>query len=331
MNPQDASPTFLLSVIVLLPTEYESRRAAIAELARQTIRQQIELVLVAPQNLALALDPAELKSFGAWNLVRIEHFSSPGQATAEGVRSAQAPLVTYLEEHAFPAPTWAEAIVAAHQGAYAAVGNAMENGNPKTLCSWMNMYEEFGPIVAPAASHPTNYLGGHNTTYKRRVLLTYRERLGRLLDNESALHIDLRAQGYQLYLEGRAVSRHVNLSEPFAYFRQNFFGQRSFAALRAETGKWSLAKRALYVFAAPLIPLVRLRRIVREIARTGRTAQLLPRGLIFLVPALCAGTLGEVTGYLFGDSAGNIRRKAQAELYRSDYVASSDRQNDTAP
>lgn len=325
MNPNAASTTLVLSIIMLLPDDYESRRAAITALAQQTIHQHIELVLVAPQDLAPALDLAQLEPFGAWQLIRIREFSSPGQATAEGVCAAQAPLVTYLEEHAFPTPAWAEALVGAHQGDYAAVGNAMENANPKTMCSWMNMYEEFGPIVAPAASNVTNYLGGHNTTYKRQVLLPYRERLGRLLDNETALHFDLRAQGYQLYLEGRAVSRHVNISEPFAYFRQNFLGQRAFAALRAETGKWSFTKRAVYVLAAPLIPIVRLRRIVREIARTDRTLQLLPRGLVYLIPALFAGTTGEVIGYLFGDSADNTRLKAQAELHRADYLASSDR------
>ena len=201
----------------------------------------------------------------------------------------------------------------------------MENANPNTLCSWMNMYEEFGPIVSPAESHVTTYLGGHHTTYKRDILLAYGNELGRLLDNETALHIDLRARGYQLYLEGHAVSRHVNISDAPSYFWQDYLGQRAFAALRAQLGKWSRAKRALYVCAAPLIPFVRLRRVLREIARTGRTRQLLPRGLLYLFPALCCGTAGEVIGYLFGDSPENTRRKMHAELHRAQVLADDDK------
>jgi hypothetical protein len=310
-----------LSVVMLLPDGYESRRRAISFLEKQTVREQIELVLVTSANLVFQLDEKQLESFGSHQLLRVAELTDPGQGFAAGIRGARAPVVAYVEEHSFPEPNWAQALLSAHEGPYAAVGCSISNANPDTLCSWANLFEEFGPIVAPAASGVATYLGGHHTSYKRDLLLTYGDALPNLLDNETALHIDLRRRGHQLYLAGDAVSNHVNISQLRAYMRQDFVGQRSFAATRATAQNWSLAKRALYCLASPLIPLVRLFRILKEMRRARRAAQLLPQILFLLIPAIACGTIGETIGYIFGDSPSNIKLKAEAELDRFRFLS----------
>jgi hypothetical protein len=317
-----------LSVVMLFPDGYESRRRAMRCLTAQTARSRIELVMVVSARSPCDADPADLSRFAAAQTVLVPSIEDPGHAFATGVRAARAPVVAYVEEHSFPEPQWGEALLRAHQAPVAAVGCAMGNANPRTLCSWANLFEEFGPVVAPAASGPASYLGGHHTSYKREVLLSYGEALGHLLDNETALHIDLRSRGYVLYLEGSAISNHTNISRIIPYFRQDYLGQRSFAASRAKAGRWSLVRRLAYVLAAPIIPLVRLKRIVGEIARARRTAQLLPRALLVLIPAVGCGTVGEVVGYLAGDSAANVRRKAEAELDRGRYLSATDAPTD---
>lgn len=318
------SNTPKLSVIMIFPDGFESRRRALTHLTAQTAREQIELVMVVLPHVRFQPDMELVNRLGSYQMIELADFRFQGQAFAAGVRAAHARWVTYVEEHSFPEPTWAEALIRAQSDSYAAIGSAMGNANPQTLTSWVNLFEEFGPVVAPAASGIATYLGGHHTSYRRDVLLTYGDALANRLDNETALHIDLRAQGHTLYLAGDAVSNHLNVSQVWGYVRQDYLGQRSFAATRASAGKWSLAKRMLYVLASPLIPFVRTRRVIKEMQRAGRAAQLLPQGLPLLMLATTCGTAGETIGYLFGDSSANAELKAQAELNRARFLAPGD-------
>lgn len=310
-----------LTVVMLTPRSYETCRKTISHLRQQTAREQIELLIVCPSREALCLDEAEVACFGAWRVVEVGTFHSTGAAMAEGFRAAHAPLVAYGEEHSYPEPTWAQTLIRAHRAPHAAVGAAMGNANPQTLGSWAHLYGQFGPVVEPARSDITNYLAGHHTSYKREIVLQYGEMLGEMLDNECALHIDLRAKGHTLYLAGAAICNHVNISRLSAYCRLDYFGQRGFAAARAHAGKWSRRRRILYATAAPLIPLVRMRRIVRDIFRTGRARQLLPQILLPISCALLCGMVGEAMGYLFGDAPQHYREKIPMELDRFAYVA----------
>lgn len=309
---------------MIFPDGFESRRRALEHLTVQTVREQIELVMIVLPHVALDADMGLVNRLGSYQIVELADFSFQGRAFAAGVRAARAPWVAYVEEHSFPEPTWAEALIHAHSDSYAAVGCAIGNANPGTLTSWVNMFEEFGPIVSPVNSGVATYLGGHHTSYRREILLTYGDTLANRLDNETALHIDLRERGYTLFLAGDAVSNHINISQVWGYLRQDYLGQRSFAAARASAGKWSVAKRLLYILASPLIPFVRTRRVLKEMQRTKRAALLQTQGLPLLMLAISCGTVGETIGYLFGDSTSNVRIKAEAELNRVRYLASSD-------
>jgi hypothetical protein len=59
-------------------------------------------------------------------------------------------------------------------------------------------------------------------------------------------------------------------------------------------------KRAVYAGASPLIPVVRLRRVLADIRRTQRAAELLPRILPALAIGVTASGVGEGVGYAFG-------------------------------
>ncbi len=314
----------LLSVVMVTPRSIQTCRRTIGYLGEQTIRQHVELVIVAPSRAQLELRDNELSEFHSWQLVELGRVHSTGTATAEGVRVARAPVVVYGEEHSYPEPQWARVLVERHREPYAAVGSAMGNANPQTLTSWAHLFGQFGPVVAPVTSGTTTWLAGHHTSYKRDALLGYGERLGEMLDNECALHIDLRERGHQLFLAGEAVSNHVNISRPSAYFRLDYLGQRGFAATRFRAGEWSLLRRFLYVAASPLLPLVRLRRIVRDIRRSGRAPQLLPRVLCIIIPALFCGAVGEAIGYLAGAGSGTSAEKLPMELNRHAYLQKGD-------
>src|SRR5215207_532265 len=88
--------------------------------------------------------------------------------------------------------------------------------------------------------------------------------------------------------------------------------------------KWTRLRRLAYVGGGPLIPLVRVRRALPEVYRTGArhadVARVLPAMLAGLIPH----ALGEVAGYAFG-AGPSEERYSSFEMNRSLHVTERDR------
>src|SRR5262249_54038198 len=150
---------------------------------------------------------------------------------------------------------------------WAAVGPVMSNANPSTSVSWADMYIGYGPWLYPDAGGARSHLPGHNSSYKRDLLLTYGDRLGEMMEAESVMQWDLRARGHELYLDPAARTFHTNFGLLRSWVAVQLLGGRVFGAARARG--WPIWKRILFVAASPLIPLVRARRIVANIPKSG--------------------------------------------------------------
>jgi hypothetical protein len=187
-----------LSVILTTPDCYDTIRKTIACLRAQTARDRLEIVIVAPTGRELKLCESELKSFANFHVVEVKAIESIGAANAAGVRDASAPLVAFGEDHAFPDPEWAEALIAAHKQNWVAVGPAVRNANPGSLISWADFLIAYGPWMECVAAGVAEHLPGHNSSYKRSVLIEYGSRLETMLEAESVLHWDLSKRGYEL-------------------------------------------------------------------------------------------------------------------------------------
>lgn len=316
-----------LSVIILTPDCFATISKTVRHLAAQNVAAQIELVIVAPAAAHLALDESCLRIFHSCSVVETGPMASTARARAAGVRAASGPIVAFAEDHSYPAPGWAEALMKRHRENWAAVGPAMANANPRTITSWANLLIEYSEWLDPCPSVEREHLPGHNSSYKRAVLLEYAERLEQMLDAESILHWDLRRKGHRLYLEGAARTFHENFSRPLPCLPLRFNGGRLFAAARSTN--WSWWRRAAYALGAPLIPLLRFGRIARELFAQGRPRHLFPR----LAPALIGGLIcdgaGELTGYAFG--AGNaMATLSDMEFHRERYLDPHD-EREAAP
>jgi hypothetical protein len=310
-----------MSVIVLLLTGLDDVRATLRALQKQTVKQCLELVIVAPESARVNLADADLQGFARVARVTFDPCVSTAQGRSAGVRGASAPIVAFVEEHSFPDPAWAEALLCAHRENYAAVGPAMANANPSTRVSWVNFLLEYGEWMSPIAAGVASHLPGHNGSYKRAVLLDYGDRLGEMLEAESVLQWDLRARGMMLYLESSARVNHLNVSRLDSALALRFNGGRTFAAARAH--RWSVPHRALYAAGAPLIPFVRLFRIVRHLFKPGRPTRLLFK-VLPLLPLLLIEGLGEMIGYATG--AGDaLARLAAMEFNRQRFLDKRDR------
>ncbi|MGH7824560.1 MAG: glycosyltransferase family 2 protein [Candidatus Binatia bacterium] len=315
-----------MSVVLVTPGHYDAIRQTMRHLSAQTVRKRLEIVIVAPFIEKLSLDESELKHFLCFRVVEVGEIKSTGRAIAAGVQQASAPLVAYAEEHTYPDPGWAEALIETHRQPWAAVGAVIANANPGNIISWANLFTDFGPWVEPALAGETIRLPWHHTAYKRTILLEYGARLLTMLETEGILHADLLAKGYRLYLEPAAKTNHVNISLLSSYVSAEFHGGRMYGATRARNGHWSIFRRLLYIGGMPLIPLLRLQRVLQEIGRSGRKRELIPRVLPALIMGLVAHAIGEVTGYSLGAGSA-ARRRVGFELSRHTHISAQDKRN----
>lgn len=298
----------LLSVILITPGTFEAIRKSIDHVRAQNVRAEIELVIIAPTEAELGLDPAALEGFWGWQIVEVGTIDNLGPATAVGVRRARGTAVVYVEEHSYPAQGWAEALIRTHAGPWAAVGPAITNANPDTMVSWTTFFLDFGEWVAPGEPRPAMALPAHQTSYKRAALLSFGTRLDRLMENEWTLHQDLRAMGHQLYFEPAAQTNHLNVSRFAEMLNLQFQNCREFGANRIALGNWSWKRRVLYILGSPLIPLLRGRRVLGHIRRSGLRRRLMPGILPSLIAGLMAASVGEMVGYVAGKGDASQKR-----------------------
>lgn len=309
----NAASTPALSVVLVTPGDYETIRRTIGFLRAQTVADRLELVIVAPSEISLREDV--LERFFDVRVLSTGTFVSHGKADAAGVRASRAPIVVLAEDHAFPDPDWAEVLIEAHEQNWAAVGPAVRNGNPRTRISRASILIDYGPWMEPVASGEVDFLPGHNSSYKRSLLLEYGEDLDTMMEAETILHWNLRATGHRLCLEPRARIAHLNFARLGAFTHAHFNGGRIFATIRARHQHWSALDRWLFAAGTPLVPLVRLWRTVRGHPRA--SLSVLPN----LVYGLTVDALGQFCGCLFG--AGDAREKLnQYEFDRLRYIES---------
>ena len=296
MLPTTMSPA--ISAIIVAPFGLTHVRQLLRVLARQTIRDRLEVVIMIPSRADVdAAGEEALAAFAAHQVIETGPMSSLPRWRAEGVHAASAPVVVLTEDHCFPDPGWAEALVRAHEGPWAAVGPVFEPPDSPHPLARASCLMQYAPWTHPARAGEVDDLPGHNSSYKRDLLLAYGERLATMLAAESVLHWDLRRRGHRLWLENGARVRHVYMTKLRGSLTENLYIGRGFAASRARG--WSLPHRAAFSLASPLVPVVRLARLVPRAIALGWGREL-PRILPALLPQLAVSAAGEFIGCTFG-------------------------------
>ena len=309
----------VMSVVLATPDCYETIRKTIRHLRTQTVKHQLEIIIVAPSASVLHLNESELKEFCRVRVVEVGRVTSIGSANAKGIWQARASIVALAEDHAFPAPGWAEALIAAHRRPWAAVGAVIRNpNNPKNVIAWADVLIGFGEFLAPGESRVVERLPGNNSSYKREVLLEYGPLLETMMETESLIHKDLRKKGHQLYLESAAQVSHLNFERVSSFFCVKYLSGRVFGAARARG--WSLLYRLLYASGTPLIPFVRYWRLKKQWDSL-RQSRKLPWGVMPMAwCGLLVSATGEMIGCCFGPGQA-VRKRAKLEFHRVPHLA----------
>lgn len=306
-----------LSVVLATRSGWAPLGRTIGCLAEQTVADRIELLVVSLGGPPGGEPPPSAHRLASHRVVCPRGARSVADANAAGARAAAAAVVAFGEDHAFPVPGWAEALLARHDEDWACVGAVMRNANPGTLVSWADFAIGYGIF---AEGHPGGEVPigpGHNSSYKRDVLLAEGEGLEAALEAEWVFHLRLREQGRRVCLEPKAVIRHVNFGMLRPYIVVTFRHARVAASVRAAS--WGAPKRLAYALGSPLIPLVRLSRIVRTMP--GEQRRRFPaRAWPLVLAGLAVDAVGQAAAFLGGvphDARGSL---AALELERLRFV-----------
>ena len=299
-------------------------------LRAQTARRRMEVLIVAESARGFDLAMLGGGDFAACRIVEAGPITERGAAAAIGMLAASSPVVGLIEDHSYPAPEWADALLRAHAGAWSAVGPAVDNANPESAASWVNYILSYGGFAPPVEAGERDLLPWHNSAYKRDAIIPFGDRLGPLLEWEGALQAELRAQGHTLYLEPAARTAHGNVSRMWSTVGLNVQRGRALGAMRAEREGWPTWRRAVQAAAFPLFPLLQLRHVLASMRRMSVPPSLRPR-----VYAGLAGTLGvlaaaEAWGLLVGVGDA-IARMEDYELHRGRHLSPSERRTLAAP
>lgn len=295
-----------MSVVLVVRDTSQALARVLGAIRRQTIGTEIECVLVTGDAEELRSAIREPELIESVQVVEMGSVDTEGAAKAAGVRAAQSPLVGFLEDHTFPDPRWAEALVSRHaQGEYAVVGPVIGNANPRTAASWACYLVYYGWAGAARPESELTILPSNHSCYRRDVLLGYGDELENMLEVETVLHGDLRRRGLRLYQEPAAQAFHLNYARVSAAAHEYFIGSRIFAAERA--AGWGLLKRAVFAGGSLLLPLIRTLRLLGDAQRAALGRATTSRALLPAFVILTAGAAGEMLGYALGDGGARER------------------------
>jgi len=284
-----------LSIIVVAMNDCNSVQNLIVHLSHQTVADKIEIIILIAHKSEFFLKYKKMEPFFNIRISHVDSELSLGEVKAVGLRLANAPVVVFLEDHVFPEGGFAEAIVKSHGKGWAAVGPVMRNANPVSKVSWAQFLIFFYPWVEPVNRQGVEQLTWNSSSYKKKLLLEFGSELPYLLRAESILQAQLRMKGHRIILEPDAVCYHYNFSRLKPWLLEIFNVGRVFAFHRSRS--WGILRRMVYWLGTPLIPLVKLGRIIPRVRKVDLGDERLFKILPFMIVGLLANAAGEMLSY----------------------------------
>lgn len=321
----DPAPRPSLSVVLATIDNYQRIEKTLEHYRAQTARAELEVLIAASSNEDLQLNPAVAEEFFDLRVIEVGEIHSLSAAKALAVAEAKADWVVFGEDHSWPEPTWAEAIIAAHREGYALVGPLIKNANPGSILSWTNYLACFSRWSHSGMAGQVPQTPWHNTSYRRADLMERQDDLRRLLAVEGILQDELREKGHRAYLIPEVSTNHINISRLSSWVLQAFWGGKLYGGSRVEGEEWGILRRIAYIGGSPLIPVIRFKRLLPEIRPLTQQYSLMPKILPALVLNLLFHALGEVAGYVLGKGDAE-NQYLEFEARRFEAISEKDRQ-----
>jgi len=212
----------------------------------------------------------------------------------DGIRAATGTWVATTTAHCIPAADWVARLKGHVDDPVAAIGGVLVNDAAAGSLAWAIYLLRYTAFAAPQPMGAVTEVAADNAMYRRSLLLEHRDLLA---DGfwEPAFHARLGAAGHELRLDPALTVTHRNRYRAGEFFGQRLAHGRQFGFARAAA--WPRVRRAAMLFAAPLLPLTFLLKIVRAARRHPVCSRHVFPALGWLLVFLSAWGMGEAMGY----------------------------------
>jgi hypothetical protein len=282
------------------------------------VREQIEVVVIAPSAAAVEAVLAYREEFAAVQIIEFPCTSIPA-ARAQGIRCATAPIVFIGETHSFPHPDLIEVLMPLFRDSWAAATPAIGNANPRGALSWAALLSDYGKWAEGLDAGEIPAAPPHNAAYRRSILLELGDRLEPALGFSDELPLWMRAHGYRVYFEPAARIDHANVNRLGHWMRERFAAGWMSASQRMQ--RWSRARRLVYVGGSIFIPMVVIWRVLPGVWQNARHRHLPAAAIPAMVLAGIIRAMGELCGYAGVPPAKAERRMWEYEMHKLSFLS----------
>lgn len=291
-----------LSIVVASRNTSRTIGLCLQALSEQAQDDNIEILVLD----ASTDDSAEIaRHYQRINVIRADPSSLIPELWKKGIELTSGRSVAFTTANFIPSGNWIKELLSMLQNDHAAIGGVFEKLQPDELSQWaiyFLRYAAYPPAISPRRA---SQLAADNAVYRRWVFEKYPDLL---VDGfwEHEVNRRLKADGHSLFLAPSLKVSMGYFSTPAEFFHQRFLHGRAFGAERA--AQTSMPKRIFYIVASPLIPLVLLARVTRNVLKYSPHRAKFFLSLPWLIFYAFGWAFGELSGYLAGRPSAKRRQ-----------------------
>lgn len=204
--------------------------------------------------------------------------------------------------HCVPEEGWLLRLLAAlADEGLAVAGGAIEPAAGLSAADWAIYLQRYSGVERSRPQGDVSDVAADNAAYRLRALEGVHDAISPITATgfwEPFVHDALRQQGWRLTFAPDAVVRYHGSTGIWAFCVQRFRHGHYYGAWRTSQASWG--RRTIRALAAPLVPMLMIRRVAAHVRRSGRYGREFTRSVPLLVLFLIAWATGEAVGVLFG-------------------------------
>jgi hypothetical protein len=298
----DLSPP-ALSVIVVTISPVGVLRQCLEALVAGTRSFDVEILVVTEQS-RVGGSVMGLDAFKDVRWIMVPQGCTVPRMRSVGMERSHGALVALIEDDCVVEPGWCEAILSAQRAGGGVVAGAVEPGGYRRGLDWAVYFCDYVRFMLPFRAAPAAALPGNNVSFPRAALA--------VLPADAVYHFT-EFQAYQHWRRTATPMRvdpaiRVRNAHAWSFAdvtRVAYHHGRAFAGLRLARAPRS--RRLMMAAATPLLPVLKVARLVRETVSRRRFVGRLVQALPWIVLFTASWSTGEAVGALFG--AGNSAAK----------------------
>lgn len=273
----------MLSIVLAAPRAEGSPAARLQSLYPQ-LPPEVEVILVGEEPLLLEPAP-QVRRCAASGLVP--------QLWAEGIKRARGRIVAFLGTSVVPGLDWVERTLEAHDHGIVAFGGPVEPSPALGLGDWAIYLCHYSAYMLPLPDGQAE-IAGDNASYDADVLRSYSD-LYRDGFWEPFVHAAMRRDGHRLVLGSQRIVYQVPRMGVGWFSLQRYKHGRAHGELRARS--MHRTEIVLRSVAAPLVPLILLTRVARNVLTCRRYVGRFIATSLLIAWFFACWAAGELVGY----------------------------------